>query len=190
MSTELPIDYEHQWEWLVNDLKRRTREPKNDVSFVLYVLTAIVGIGGLGIWVEIVKYAQSSDKNVGGIIIALSAFFPALTGSAAFQLVLDSLDKTNEDKSEKRFANKILSTFAIATMVAFFGLDLLLVICSKSFPNLILTLCCLCSMASVWVWWVSNADQKTFRTKPPSPEQSVGGSTEKPLPGGTDGFKV
>lgn len=71
------------WSYLGNKIKRRTLYPFADVPFVLYVLLAIIGLGCLGIWVEVIKLALSSDpKSYEAVLTALATFFPALIGSS------------------------------------------------------------------------------------------------------------
>ncbi len=105
------------WRYLGHEIWRRTWGPFSNVPFVFYVVLAILCLGGLGIWVELVKTAlDSPPKNFDGVLTALSTFFPALIGSASLQLILASTGNSD----------KVLVSFALlACFVSFFGVVLI-----------------------------------------------------------------
>lgn len=160
------------WAYLRHELKRRTFEPAAHFPFVVYVVVAVIGYGGLGIWAEIVKGAEKSN-----LITAVITFFPALVGSTAYQLILASPN------------NKVLTSFAQLMSFILLGCAILLAIFTTSCPIGALWAGILSSTIAIWMWWFTNADDPTFRRSPP-PDAATGGNTDRVLTGDTGDIKV
>jgi len=174
------LHHEGEWAYLRRELFRRTRDPIGDPNFVFYVFLAIVLFGGLGIWVELLKYSiTNQSQTLEGTITAIITFFPSLVGAATLQLVLSSMNKQD----------KTMATFGLVALCTFMVFALLLPFFSASHPLRVLTLGAICSLAAVWTWWITNGSDPTFR-KLPRPDAATGGTTERSLAGNLDGFKV
>lgn len=165
------------WHYLKREIFRRTSQPFSDVPFVFYVLLAIIGLGCLGIWVELIKVALSSGKNYDGVLTALATFFPALIGSSALQLILVSTG--NRDK--------VLVSFGYLVSIAAFAAVILMSVFHSLLPVLTFWTSVLFTVGAVWLWWFTNGDDPTYKSAPI--DAPSGGSTSRPLNGDTSGFQ-
>lgn len=175
---------ENSWERLWRELVRRTCGPFKHVSFVIYFLVATVIIGGIGFWLELYVYvfsAQPKPENIDPLLAmrtAVTTFFPALTGTACLQLIWAE----DHRKPLRAFGVFFL---VIMTIVA-------LVIAPTQFitSNSALTVGFVASLASLWAWWIANAEQKDLLDDI-DPDDSIGGKkVDVDLPGNLDGFTV
>ena len=111
--------------YLCRELKRRTAEIKKRFPFFVFVLVAIVGLGGLGIWAELVKLAHSNEpEKLDGVFTAVAAFYPAVVGSASFQLLLIATGKLD----------RVITAFGILVLAFSFGAAVLLGIFHAQYP--------------------------------------------------------
>lgn len=170
----------NDWKLLYQELKKRTCDPLNDFTFFVYLLLAIFVFGGLGIWVELFKPLISSKAiELSSLTIALITYFPAQIGSTGLQLVLSSHDKRD----------KLMMSFGIFVFVVFMLASIALSLLSAQHPTMVLTLSSLCAILAVWLWWVTNSVDSTYR-KGPTPDAPTGGEPNRSLPGTLDNFTV
>ena len=74
-----------------------TLAPWKHVAFVTYLVTAIIIFGGFGIWVELVAlHLSDTPYSYDGVYTAVATFYPALIGSASFQLLFIPPEDTNK----------------------------------------------------------------------------------------------
>lgn len=161
----------------MDEIKGRSLKPFDHPSFIVYFLVAILGLGGLGVWVELYRwiYDPSCHPSLSGIRTAVNTFYPALAGAAALQLVWSEQAKQ-------------LRSVAILLFVAFIATALWLA------PAIITDLSAtiagsIASLAALWCWWIANANTPDFQDT--NPDAAVGGGdpATKPLPGGLNGFQ-
>jgi hypothetical protein len=166
------------WPYLRREIRRRTFQPFSHAPFIFYVLLAILGLGCLGIWVELVKVAMSSSQSsYEGVLTALATFFPALIGSSSLQLILTSTG--NRDKVLVSFGY-FISSLAIAAVI-------LISVLHAALPNITFWAAVFFTVAAIWLWWFTNGDDPTYKSAPL--DASSGGDTDKPLRGDTSGFR-
>lgn len=171
---------DNDWQYLKKQLGKRSVEPLSDLPFIFYMITGVVLFGGLGIWAEIMRWVMSSGPfDIAGLITAVITFFPALIGSTTLQLILAS--------SNRPSADKILISFALLVLCVFSAFGIVLPLISNQHPVGVLVVGSLCSVASVWIWWITNGLDPTFKSHL---EEAVGGSTEKDPVGTLDGWQV
>lgn len=162
------------WRYLRRELSRRTRQPFSDVPFVFYVFLAIIGLGCLGIWVEIIKVALASEApSYRGVLTALATFFPALIGSSVHQLILTSTEKRD----------KVLVSFGYLISIVAVAAAILISVLHSKFPNITFWAAVVFAVGAVWLWWFTNADDPTYKS------EAVGGDTNRRLKGNTSGFR-
>ena len=168
------VQNDDQWQWLRTELIRRTFTPLKSVSFVLFVFIALCALGGLGIWIEVLRYCYAqSPKDITALTTATLTFFPSIIGAATFQLILDR-------ESEFDF-EKILPAVSLSVLVFFIMADAALAYVSNFDKLMALRGGIFFSLASIYIWWLMNADSAIFREKP---DPSVGGSTSATPIGG------
>jgi hypothetical protein len=174
MSTRAFNSFAPLW----RDLLIRLRGPVGSFTFWTYAIIGIAGIGGLAVWIEVVKYifglggATSGD----GIRLAINTYFPAVGCSAAQQLFIAEKQKT------------YLRSFGYSVSVGFLALCILSFLLQLDHPNWSLVLGIVCSIGAVVIWWIANGGDPTFHDT--DPDIPVGGPTATPLPGDTTGFTV
>lgn len=162
---------------LTAELRRRTIEPVAHPSFVAYFLVAIVGFGGLGVWLELYRYIYAAQPAppLDGLRVAINTFYPTLAGAASLQLLWAENDK------------KELRSVAVLLFVLFIAIALWVsppVIENK--PAIITG--SLVSIAALWCWWIANADAHDFHDT--NPDAAVGAERgSEPLRGGLDEYE-
>lgn len=177
-STDVSEPALGDWKYLWREMKRRTKEPFADVPFVTYAILAIIGLGCLGIWSELIKIAIAEEPpRYDGVFTALSTFYPALVGSAAFQLILSSTGRA--DKTLVSFGY-LVSFISVASVV-------LIAIFYKSFPTTCFSVSIISVCFAVWLWWFTNGDDPTYKNAPI--DAASGGDPSKMPKGSTSGFK-
>lgn len=83
-------DEPNSWVLLGRELLRRSRSPLQHFSFVAYFLVAVVGLGGIGIWLELEAMSRVPQTTLNPLVsvrTALISFFPALAGTSCMQLI-------------------------------------------------------------------------------------------------------
>lgn len=174
-----PDQPEGEFAYLCRELRRRTAEFPKRFSFIVYVLVAILGLGALGIWTELVKVALSGDPGaLNGLFTATTTFYPAVVASATFQLLLIAAGKND----------RVMTAFGVLTMVFFLAAALLLSIFRATYPTLSLTAATILAVFSVWIWIVANADDPIY--KPVSPDAASGGNPSRDPKGDLSEFTV
>lgn len=177
METEEDGPYKRFWK----ELKRRTRNPLSDATFIFYVVFGVLVFGGLGVWIEVVKvYLPGQSVDTQGIRTALAVFYPALIGAASLQLVLESVRKSET----------LMSVFAISSLLIMIIAAILLGLIEffQSSASLIFWMSCALSVLGVWVWVVANADNPDLKTRS-NPENASGGDVSRKLKGDVTGFQ-
>lgn len=169
----------NDWKYLGREIWTRTYRPFRNVPFVFYAILAIICLGGLGIWVELVKTEISNNPlNYEGVLTATSTFFPALIGSASLQLILTSTGNSD----------KVLVSFALLVcFLSFFGVVLISVFYSLH-PSWSFNTAILFAAFSVWFWWFTNGEDLTYQSIPI--DAATGGDTNRMLRGNLNEFKV
>ncbi|QUJ78339.1 hypothetical protein KDD17_18290 [Sulfitobacter albidus] len=166
------------WQYLGREIWRRSWQPFKNVPFVFYVVLAIICLGGLGIWVEVIKGQLGQATDNSGLLTALSTFFPALIGSASLQLILSSTGNSD----------KILVSFSLlACFVSFFGVVLITVFYPVH-PTWSLAAAIWFGIFAVWFWWFTNGDELTYQNAPI--DAAAGGNTARAVKGNLSEFKV
>ena len=178
----------NSWLELADELAARLIEPRYSVSFVMYLFTGVVLLGGIAIWLEIVRYAiefhnakPNETPSLSGVLTAMHTFYPALAWSATMQLVYGD---TN-DKWLKALAigfgsvTLILAVFAMALAGVWLPLTSIVI---GGFGTVI----------AIFLWWIANAPDPNLRDLMPRTVglAAKGGEIDPgaPLPGTTSGF--
>lgn len=166
------------WLYLWREIKRRTLQPLSRFPFIIYVIVAIIGLGCLGIWVELIKLAlQTPTASQNAVLTALCTFFPALIGSTAFQLILGSTGRSD----------KIFVSIGYFVLILGLGGVILITLFSAQFPDRTYWAAVLFSGGAVWLWWITNGDDPTYKSTPV--DAASGGDPGRDLKGNTRGFK-
>lgn len=169
------------WSGLFKELLKRSYEPLNHPSFVIYFIVSVVIAGGAGVWLELCSYIiadmELKSPSLSALKTALITFFPAVAGSACLQIIWAE----DDHRALRAFATLVLFVLAILALLT----GLISVIPIK---------CALfvgggASLLSLWIWWIANANQEGLRDKVPT-DAPTGGSVGVPLAGDLTGFKV
>ena len=163
------------WKDLGKELRRRTRIPLSHATFVTYFVGAVVIIGGLGIWVEALNAARAGGAvDLSPLRTAIATVFLAMIGSACFQLILG-----NSLKQIRAVA------FFSSVVAALIGLWLMTDDGLADWGALLIGGGVY--LYSLWIWWITNADNGDFLDHP-SVDDTIGGDVDQPLTGDLDGF--
>lgn len=69
-------------------LKTQTKKPLGHVTFWMYLILGIIGLGGLGFWFELGKFIKTDNTTTDAIKTALILFAPPLLNTSAIQMCL------------------------------------------------------------------------------------------------------
>ncbi|MYA59520.1 MAG: hypothetical protein F4X40_03025 [Chloroflexi bacterium] len=168
-----------EFRYVRKELCRRTAEVTKRFPLFAYVLVAILGLGGLGIWTEVVKIALAKDlSQFDGVFTAVAAFFPAVVGSATFQLLLFATGTSN----------RIITALGILVLFFSFGGAVLLGVFHSQYPISCLIAAIFLVVFSIWIWIVTNADDPLFQSAPV--DAASGGNTSRNPKGDLSNFKA
>jgi hypothetical protein len=168
----------NDWQRLGRHLRARTVGPLKSVPFVFFVFLGPVVFGALGVWVEVIRLAISTEPpDYSSLVTAISTYYPALGCSTALQLQLAKT--TKGDKVLVSFGQLMFSIFlATAVVLQFFW---------KTYPGTVFAISFACTVAAIWLWWITNADDPTFAA---SADAATGGDVDRDLRGTLNGFQV
>lgn len=165
------------------ELKRRTRVPLSDITFIFYLIFGVVLFSGFGVVVELAKYWFSGNPldlvSLQGVRTALSVFYPALIGAASLQLTLEANKKSDA----------LMIVFAITSLLTMLGFAVFHGIQEfrQEAPRQVFVASGVLSIFGLWIWTVANADNPDLKTEPRN-DDAVGGKTDRRLKGSTSGF--
>lgn len=177
----------NSWTELWNELKWRTTEPCNHVSFVLYFFVSVIVVGLLGFWIELYSYLFSPaiplDPNhppidpLLPIRTSIITFFPVLAGGACLQLIWA--------ENEKKYLRAVSVFFLIVTIAT----ALIIAPVEKVSSWKALLVGFFASVFSLWLWWITNATQNDILDKI-NPDDSWGGNPNGELAGDLSGYEA
>jgi len=181
----------NSWVELAEDLARRIIIPRYSASFVMYLLSGVILLGGISVWFELLRYGIMAHEHhsdptrpvaeLGSLLTAIHTFYPALAWSSAMQLALSN-------HAEKRLK---------ATSLALGSVVLLLAVAMMILTDILLPWVSLVSgligiVIAVFLWWIANALDETYQDVTPDKIglAAKGGKADpdKPMPGSTKGF--
>ena len=167
----------NSWRMLGAELYKRTTGPAKHATFVIYFIVAIVGVGALGVWVEIVRALLPTTENgahvtdLSALRTAIITFSPALAGTASLQIILAR-------------SHKSLRAFSMLAMVVTSALALILGSSTAIGDTLALSIGGAASFFAMWVWWLANAQTTDFLDI----DAPTGGDPSGPVAGSLDGY--
>ena len=178
-----PIATNHEnggeFAYLWGELSRRTKEFPKRAVLVFYVLGAVAGLGGLGIWTELVRMLLSENHyGWDRVFTATAAFYPAVIGSAAFRLQLVATGKPDQIISAFGLL-VLLFAFGTAVFLAFFGVD-------HPGPSLVAAI--VLALFAIWIWIVANVDDPIYKSIPV--DTASGGNPSRDPKGDFSEFKA
>ncbi|WP_430504698.1 hypothetical protein [Ralstonia pseudosolanacearum] len=174
MTTE-SRDWTRHWAALKHELTLRAVEPFESPTFVFFFLAIVVGIGGVGIWIELFKLTRplGTPDPLDGLITSLIAFFFALVGTSCTQLIIEE----SESKALRALAQVVLFLAFVGAVLATAGVG------SGQAGIWTWTLA---SIAALVVWWLANAKSPGLR----DPDVPTGGAVTRVLPGDISNYKT
>jgi hypothetical protein len=160
------------------EIPHRLRSPIGQTGFWLYLVLAVLVLGGLAIYIEGLRYFRGPPgADARGLELALYTVFPAVMGSSSVQL---ALDKENSPTRNAGIATLVLCFFLAYYLITNIGLM------SDWISILIGGLAC---AFSVFVWWVANGSEPIFQDQI-RPDASIGGDIDTPLNGGPGDVQI
>ncbi|WP_155625332.1 hypothetical protein [Burkholderia vietnamiensis] len=171
-------DWTRHWAALKRELAQRAVEPFESPTFVFFFVTIVVGIGGIGIWVELFKFFKLTRPHgipdpLDGLITSLIAFFFALAGTSCTQLIIEE----SESKALRALGLVVLFLTGVGAVLATAGVGS---------GRAGIALWTLASIASLGVWWLVNAKSPGLR----DPDAPTGGAVTRTLPGNISDYKT
>ena len=174
MATESKA-WTRRWAALWRELVLRAVEPIEHPTFVIFFFAIVVGVGGIGTWVELFKLIrpQGTPAPLDGLITSLITFFFALVGTSCTQLIIEE----SESKALRALAQLVLFLAFVGAVLATAG------VWSGQAGVLPWTLA---SVAALVIWWLANAKSPGLR----DPDAPTGGTVTKTLPGNLANYKT
>ena len=179
----------NSWLTLADELAARLVEPRYSVSFVMYLFTGVVLLGGIAIWLEIVRYAVEAHgmkkgepwPSLSGVLTAVHTFYPALAWSSTMQLVYG-------EKNDKWLKAVAIGFGSVTLLMAVFAMALAGVWLAVT--SMVVGV--LGTLIAIFLWWIANAPDPNLKDLLPKTVGmgAKGGAIEPDtaLPGSTQGF--
>ncbi|EJL37558.1 hypothetical protein PMI01_00636 [Caulobacter sp. AP07] len=157
---------------------RRTKRPSREFVYWMYFIACVFGLGGLGVWVELIQTngLPPAARDWNNTYTSLVTFFPALIASSCVQMVF-------EVKSKRMHA------FSIVLILLALVVGLMLISHARPASAFAWTAAVAASLGSLWIWWIANADNPSLHDEA-SPEAAVGGALDAPLATGSANIKL
>ncbi len=154
------------WGSVLQELKGRILLPAASPLFVFYFVFAVIFVGGVGIWLEVVKLLGPgrNDPSMEGLIAALVTSFFSLAGTCLFQAIIEF--------AEDYVFNVLLVGSLLVFSAAMYGFGKL------AGANLFLTCLAVAYTWSMLMWWMANAKNKTLS---PALDAAIGGDAGQGL---------
>lgn len=175
MATESKIRMRH-WVTLGRELALRTKEPIEHPTFIFYFVAIVIGVGGIGTWVELFRLAGplETPNPHDGLVTSLITFFFALVGTSCTQLIIEE----SENKSLRALGQFVL-------VLAFISAAVLTALGMASGQAGIRPWA-IASFLALVVWWIANAKSPGLRDT----DAPTGGTVTKKLPGNLSDYKI
>ncbi len=175
MTTESKIRMRH-WVALGKELSIRAVEPFEYPTFIFFFIAIVIGVGGIGTWVELYRLAKPPEvpDSHDGLATSLITFFFALVGTSCTQLIIEE----SESKALRALGQLVL-------VLAFVGAAALAAVGMISGQAGVLPWT-IASLFALLVWWIANAKNPGLR----DPDTPTGGSVSKKLPGNLSEYKT
>ena len=164
------------WKFLASEVRRKTAAPLQHPTFVIYFFVAVLGIGALGVWAELLGSVSGPGRGVKGMQEVFNTYIPAFVAPTCMQLILAERQKTL-----RAFSILLTTVCAIALWIC---------LQIATWPGLIFG--ALSVAGALWLWWLANADQSDFTDGRPDPDAPTGGkvSPNVPLAGSLTDFQT
>lgn len=168
------------WQSLGAELWKRTVIPARHPSFVIFFIVAIVGIGPIGIWTELINDFWKASKGIQELRSAFVSFVPAFLAATCMQLI---------------WAEDYRRSLRAFSIFIFFVCGVGIWLCGnipEGNKNAVLFVGFFLVILSMWMWWIANAYQKEFMDdKNRDFDSPLGGANlNAPLAGSLDGFNA
>lgn len=163
--------------WMGRELRRRLAEPTRHFSFWGFLVFGVIVFGGFGFWFECAKHYFLPADNSHAIRTALVTFAPAVAGFASLQMIADKNAKQQW---------QLLGGLFIAILALIAGW---LTFDHSMREWLGFTYAGCFAVLSIFIWWVSNADELYLQDET-DPGAPVGGDPEAPPAGDVSNFKT
>ncbi|WP_156419520.1 hypothetical protein [Aureimonas sp. AU12] len=161
------------------EIKRRTKKPRLEVVYWCYFAGAVCILGGIGIISELLKYYYTgSSSNASGIYASLATFFPALIGASVMQMMFEQT------------VNRRLQAISFIFLMVTFGFAVYLNGFAAHSSKLSWFSVVVFCIFSLWVWWISNADNAGLYDEPSIDAPTGGVDPGADLQGDTSGFQL
>ena len=152
----------NNWRDLFGELWRRLRRPIGYPAFILYFVTIIIIVGGLGTWLTMLA------GNWVTVPSSISTYLLAIIAAAAADLIL-SKPKDNT----KRTLELSLQMLALASLVIGTSLAVLTEFTEDFTAKYIFSI--LGSILALLLWWIANSDNEKLMDSDVDPFDSTGG---------------
>ena len=161
---------------LYAEIKHRLCNPIGQVSFWVAFWVGLVGLGGMGIWVEWYR-ASPAGASLENLRTALHTFYPAIAFTACLQLILGEKDKKYVQSAAAGAAVLILLVSAFLTASD-----------AKISQLWSIGVGVVVSVIAVLLWWIANGLEPIFQDGIPA-DAATGGDPLAGLAGDVKDFK-
>jgi hypothetical protein len=170
-------DFWRHWKDFFSDGMKGMKQPLAHPSFVLYFLVITLGVGGIGVWLEVYKaYLNPTFEALILVPRSLSTYLLAVLATASADLILS----TEQTKRSMRML--ALSSLLAGTALALIGLNI-------SFLRWAYGCAILGTILALLLWLLANSDNsKLFEPSPPV-DAATGGDPEN-IQGNLNGIIV
>ena len=142
--------------------------PLGQLSFWAFLVLAILGAGGYGVWVELYRWNSGITHDLSGVVLAFFTYYPALVGASIVQLIFHD---------QKYVRSGFFFIGVLIFLITFFCFP-----ASGEASKVDLVLGSVLSIVSIIIWWIANGNE-AFLHDHPAPSASTGGDVNGELNG-------
>lgn len=164
---------------LMEFLHHRLAHPRGQLTFSIYFWTTVVGVGGAGVWAEVVPPLLHGTWvwDWPRLAAAFFTFFPAIAVTSGFDLALNPKQQ------------RVVRAFGIGAIIAVMGWLLLCMFHPIAWVSAWLGL--IGSIIALLLWRVANGENPLLHDSDgPTFTNPMGGPTERPAAGSEGDFKL
>lgn len=163
-----------EWEQLINEILNRSKNPLQSVNFVFYFIVIVVGIGGIGLWLN---HANSATT---AMLYSSYATFSLTLAAACFADVILHKKSTEDNPDDDGIPSYLVFPYTCLFIVIAASSVLALVLCSF-FPKQIdvgRLFAKISYYSCLFFWWQVNSKNPNLAKKEFFPEDSLGNEDE------------
>lgn len=166
------------WKSFLSDVLQRLKQPFRHPSFGMYFVFFMLGVGGIGVWLELIKAILNPTFEAKMLVPrSLSTYLLAVIATAAADLVM------SEEQTKRYMRMFALSSLVVGTALGVVGLTI-------PFYRWAISCAALGTILGLLLWLLANSANSKLLEQDPPVDAATGGDPDQNLAGNLDGLQA